>query len=331
MKKFLLVLMSLFICCLSFANDGYFSFAGGNLTVDGKESSIRMQEETIHIRFEDDFYEVTVDFTFYNPGKEKTLSVAFPVLMEGEVSGVTAQIYDFQCWTDGRKEKFDCKPIIHQFKKEVLFQNAYVRKIKFKKQGYTTTKVQYKCSYGAYVMNSSGEYLFGTGKTWNGNIGKMVIQIENNLFEKRFDTVFMNDEDISKDFKRISETLYETVKYDVEPNDLKDKIQFLLADTSEVSIYTFPKKFFYMDRLVYEDDVFWLNKKQLRLVRNLIYAWHGYEFSSKDINDYLRKSQENQEWRRPYEINPNFSENDLSDIEKINIKFLLEQEKKWSY
>ena len=46
-----------------FANDTFFSLSGGNLVPVNEESvSIEMREETITLDFQENFYEVTVDF-----------------------------------------------------------------------------------------------------------------------------------------------------------------------------------------------------------------------------------------------------------------------------
>ncbi len=56
-----------------------------------------------------------------------------------------------------------------------------------------------------------------------------------------------------------------------------------------------------------------LPKEQLRYLRNLVYAKHGYIFKSEDLKNYF----ENFSWYRP---NPKFSEDDFSREEKIFIK-----------
>lgn len=69
-------------------------------------------------------------------------------------------------------------------------------------------------------------------------------------------------------------------------------------------------------RLLTENDVIGLSKKDLRIMRNWIYARHGYIFKRKDLQMYFSKF----EWYHakytdiPYNL--------LSDIEQKNIEFI---------
>jgi hypothetical protein len=73
----------------------------------------------------------------------------------------------------------------------------------------------------------------------------------------------------------------------------------------------------------------WLNKytdlysklpEELRLLRNEIYARHGYVFKSQDLNEYFEK----QSW---YKENPQFTENRLSEKEKYLKEKIINLEK----
>lgn len=61
-------------------------------------------------------------------------------------------------------------------------------------------------------------------------------------------------------------------------------------------------------------------KDQLRLVRNYVYAFHGYKFKSEDLQKFFG----NFTW---YKINPYFSEEDFSTAEKAFIKKIQNLEK----
>lgn len=64
-----------------------------------------------------------------------------------------------------------------------------------------------------------------------------------------------------------------------------------------------------------------LTKQEYRILRNLIYAKHGYDFKSTDLRNLFSKYS----W---YKVNPNFSENDFSAEEKDCIKRIQEKENK---
>ena len=88
-----------------FANDTFFSLSGGNLVPVNEESvSIEMKEETITLDFQENFYEVTVDFTFYNSGDTETLSVGFPFFAPGNLG--ERKNFDFKCCTNGEETSF---------------------------------------------------------------------------------------------------------------------------------------------------------------------------------------------------------------------------------
>ena len=88
----------------------------------------------------------------------------------------------------------------------------------------------------------------------------------------------------------------------------------------------FPAYFQFNKKVVAKSEFKWYTKEQLRLVRNAIYALHGYNFQSVDLREYFNSV--GKYWNPPYEINPNFSESDLSYYEKTNIQNLLEEENK---
>ena len=61
------------------------------------------------------------------------------------------------------------------------------------------------------------------------------------------------------------------------------------------------------------------SKEDLRLLRNLVFAKHGYKFKSEDLQKIFNQF----EW---YKENPNFSENDFSPAEKKLIEQILRYE-----
>ena len=78
MKGFLFTLLILLQSSILFANDGAY-FMSGNQLVPIKESSVQVRKEVLSLkRVQNDFLEVTVDYTFFNPEKtSKTILVGF--------------------------------------------------------------------------------------------------------------------------------------------------------------------------------------------------------------------------------------------------------------
>lgn len=64
-----------------------------------------------------------------------------------------------------------------------------------------------------------------------------------------------------------------------------------------------------------------MSKKDLRLLRNIFYAKHGYIFKSEDLKNIF----ESFEWYKP---NTKFTEDEFLDYEKIVIEKILKEEKK---
>ena len=83
-----------------------------------------------------------------------------------------------------------------------------------------------------------------------------------------------------------------------------------------VGTYLYPSNTDYItDDFLADQDA-----KTLPLLRNEIYARHGYMFKKKEYQNYFKST----DWYRP---NPNFSENLFNSIEKANIKKIKEYEK----
>jgi len=78
MKGFLFTLLILLQSSILFANDGAY-FMSGNQLIPIKETSVQVRKEILSLkRVQNDFLEVTVDYTFFNPEKTaKTILVGF--------------------------------------------------------------------------------------------------------------------------------------------------------------------------------------------------------------------------------------------------------------
>lgn len=70
------------------------------------------------------------------------------------------------------------------------------------------------------------------------------------------------------------------------------------------------------NRLLTERDVIGLSKKELRIMRNCIYARHGYSFRSQDLQNYFSKF----DWYHPRYTEVPYSL--LSEVEQRNIELI---------
>ena len=84
MPKNILILMFLLLGTSLFANDTYYFMSAGQLVpTEETDVEVEMQEEIISIVLEQKYYEVTVDFFFYNYGDSVDLEIGFPFFCTG--------------------------------------------------------------------------------------------------------------------------------------------------------------------------------------------------------------------------------------------------------
>jgi protein involved in sex pheromone biosynthesis len=69
------------------------------------------------------------------------------------------------------------------------------------------------------------------------------------------------------------------------------------------------------ERVLEYEDIRSLSKKELRIVRNWIFATHGYKFKSKDLRDYFSQK----DWYEPRYSNVSAS---LTAVEQQNVAFI---------
>ncbi len=337
-KKAFITIVSFLIFQFAFANDTYFALVGGTLIPQSeKDISVEMKEEVITINCQNSFYEVTVDFTFYNHGDTVNLVVGFPFFVPG-ITNQPAKIFGFKCWTDGIETSFEDLPIIRSFDldKKYELENAYARTVSFEKGKFTTTKISYKATYpGGMGGYETASYLYGTGSSWKNSIGKITLRIINNLNNLFLSSITMGSvqgkgeySEVKNKFIKKNDNTFEAVFYDIEP-DYKNVFTIWFEDIlNDVGPKRFPAHFLYNKKIAAPDDLLWYRKDQLRIVRNAIYAIHGYSFKSKDLQDFF--NYRGTEWRPSYQerINKGFSESEMTDIEKKNIEIILAEEKR---
>ena len=329
MKKLFTFVMFIFLAGTAFANDTYFFTSGGNLIpAEETDISVEMKSEIISIVLQPKYYEVTVDFEFYNNGRTVDLLVGFPYFEAG--IGGHGKLYDFKCWTNGELKDFSDTPIIRNFSKDNYnaeeLENAYTRTITFPAKSITNTTVKYKSEYGRDTEGYIIKYLYGTGSSWKNSIGNITLILENNLPYDNPNGFRLPKGDATA-FSRIADNKWEAHFSDIEP-DYTDCITIhtkdILEDTGPKCFPLYGYKF--RDVKASEGWLFWYTKPQLRILRNTIYALHGYDFKSADLKQLF--AEWGQYWAPKYEVNPDFTEDELSEIEKYNIQLLYKEEQR---
>lgn len=110
-----------------------------------------------------------------------------------------------------------------------------------------------------------------------------------------------------------------TVEYDedehIEEDEFQPDDEYYSDDEADQDILFKTQYDFACERLVTEEDLVGLDKDDLRIMRNWIFARHGYIFKSQDLKDYF----EMLPW-----YNPRYTDvsSMLSNIEKKNIEFI---------
>jgi hypothetical protein len=322
MKKFLFLLNILFLNNL-YANDAWVNSSGGSFALfNSKNPNIQMASETIKIDLYNNYYEMDIEFYFFNYGETIELQVSFPEYTWGTTD--VKNISSFETTVNNKKVDFEIiqnSNFSPSYNSNSSFniKSWYVRNVVFEANNYTITRVRYKANYSGAGSYNTIVYLYGTGSTWKDKIDQMKIEVTNHTdyWLKKF---------------------YIPPEYKLERrnnNAIEINIKDIIAninDTFSITFSRFPafemppysiseKRWRLRDELITFDELVLLNKEQLRILRNSIYAYHGYVFRSIDLRDYFNS----QEW---YKLNNYFSENLFSENERINLENIIGEENK---
>lgn len=321
-----------FLTITLFGNDYYYhQLSGGTLApANNNETYVELVDEVIVFELFDGYYAVTVDFNFYNHGKEVELLVGFPYVVdtEGRTSFTTlGSIYDFQTWVNGSYVETKNSPIdIDLSDQKMLGVNyAYTKEVTFPSHEYIKTKVNYNAKYGVDGGYWLASYLYGSGKGWFNCIGKAKVIIKNSskywIYGIRLGMPSHNNKPLNNEY----------IKHYWNNNDLEfmlENIEPEYNDTIEILLwlpmFDFGPKplpyFYYCNEIFKQNDLWYLTKEELRILRNLFYAIHGYNFKDASLTNYFLSN------FGFYEINHEFTENMLTEIEKRNIDIIRSEE-----
>jgi len=342
---FALVLVPCSALCDEAAIDVY----GGSAKLkDGNATEIRMDSETVRIELGQSIYTVDATFEFYNEGGTTTVTVGFPQFGEGYIGPKGVQnFYSFQTWVNG----IECQvKRVHgailtvderiispdeltpeRRKMTPYYERKWlVKEVTFPSQEKTITRVRYSAPYGTW---DSAVYLYGTGRSWKGNIGEARFIVKSTpkawLYNFDFGKWAGGRYHVRKyGISRLSEYECELVLRNFKPEEWES---FSMGSSTHAHPWTdFDTGTFcegqgweYDKKVIPDEMLDMLSSKQLRLFRNTFYAVHGKIFQSQELNNYFKNEQ-----RSCYKPNPDFKESDLNDIEKANIQKIADYEKK---
>ena len=334
MKKVALCFVLVFLAGFCFSNDTLIQKSvGGNEYIIGKAENIFIESEVLTIDLYDDYYHVSVDYVFRNDGDQAVLEVGFPEIEYAKNSdAVTPVISNLPEWQKIRNFKTSVNGLSPKVEIEdadiAIKPNSYEKIRHFYKKTVTfpakqenNIHVEYDSDYGKDHGQYHAEYLLGSAVCWEKIENLKVIAVLNSeqIF---FDTVPAISDNEPADFKIDTENNLRKIilSYTNLKLELNTKLYFIVENENKA---IFGNSWdYYFDYKVYPRYMFeLLTKEQLRLSRNSIYAFHGYKFKDKKLDErfsifsfYKDNTEE-------------FSEASFNDKERKNLELIKSVEK----
>jgi hypothetical protein len=297
-----------------------------------KSIDIKMQKEVLMINYGPNNWTVDVEYEFFNAGLAREEQIAFVsanMTYSKNDNRYSSDLGDFSTLVNGEKIEAQKKA------DKENDQDFYLYKMRFNK-GINYIKHHYSLM-GAYIFNPLSRgffYKLTTGGNWaGGNIGDLKITVNlpvavfvtqyNKFFtvdgtcrlgqsnigedENPIKYTFINNGNIS--FLAQNYTPQEDIHIEIEGTGIVLRKEIILvapAINMQMLIYG--------DLADQADKLKNLNKQQLSLLRNAIYAWHGYSFKNAELTSFFSKYA----WYIPLEA----QEIELSTEEKNNVDLI---------
>lgn len=260
--------------------------------MDEGETSVRMISERIEITAAPGSYLVDVEFRFMGGDMDETIRVGFPSWGWG---GGDSRVINFQTWVDEEEAAFELErgtPAEYErLGPSGAFDTWYVKTVEFPAGEVTTTRVQYRNAWGHLSGYERGGYLYGTGRSWAGSIGRIdvVINLHDDIWLR---SLLLCPHDCTADSVETApegaRTLVATIR-NVEPGP-DDEIRFLVSGEQPwIPMMESGTERSFAYRAWSESGVHKYTLEQLRVLRNYFFARLGYEFRSEDLAAYFAK------------------------------------------
>ncbi len=358
MKKSVIILFDLLFSLLLFSNDGAY-FASGNQLSPIEETDISITKEVLDIvrtteygkdGYAKDYLSIMVDYTFYNPKKQKTLLVGFeaspPVgdVDDRSVNGEHPYIKDFTVMMNNTLLAYNvATPSENRDGYYVYHFNATF------KQGLNKIIHTYKFPLSNSVMTRYNfDYILTAAKRWaNKQIDDFTLNIDLGNNESFYiENAFFSDKDPwqVEDGRRINHANRFTDSFSNEvtqfitfskgisfsKKNFKPKGELSIVSPNELFYYSY--NFDYLNHNLpktisldgeYPTRTKAANENSFKILRNLPFAIRGYVFKTKMIQDYYLT----QKWYKP---NPSYqaTSTSLNAIEKQWLEQIMQKSKK---
>lgn len=344
MKKVAISLVLLFLACACFANDTLVQKnTGGNDYIIGEAKDIIIESEILQIDLFDDYYHVSVDYVFRNEGAEAVLEVGFPEIEYYKTTDdVTPVILDdpkrlklsnFKTSVNGVNQKVEIedadiyiKPKVHSKESWENIRHFYKKTVTFPAKQKTNIHVEYDTSYGSSYWFHIADYLLGSAICWGGIENLKVIAVLNstNSFlafpSNNFSYCMKENTPVDIHVETENELRKLILSYKDLNLELGTKLKFATDRTSS-GIFGLPWDYTF-NVCVYPRAMFeMLTKEQLRLSRNMVFAFHGYKFKDKKLEERFKEF-----WFYKDDAK-SFSESSFNDKERANLELIMSVEK----
>jgi hypothetical protein len=320
MKHFLISLLFIFSIGTIKANDAFLGSRGGNVFPIIRNESIRMVKEEIKIVMGKDSCRVYCKFWFKNMGtKAENVFMGFPNYFEDIAQG-SNPLRDFTCTVNGQKTEFDKQTQtteVENIPDLKRYEKWFCWNVQFKPGETVLVENNYNGDLGGSADGTcSFSYLIGTAQTWSSTIanGKVVFDYSKIASKAFVDTTFYSDK---------------TLPIGIERNIYNDSTVFSYNnylpkwdETLKVNLLCYWKcpygelqKIFTESPTLGNIKIKTLSNQTLRLMRNEVFARHGYIFSDTKLKNYFTS----QSWYKP---DPTFNPNQLNEFELLFLKYI---------
>jgi hypothetical protein len=312
--------------------------------------------------------DVTFDFFNDGPDEKVKLGFPVVRLNPDKATISDEMAYDFKSYVNGEAiPKYTIREdSLDVFGDRTIYKYVkwFIRDVTFPANKHTASRVTYKAEYSHNAGPLVAGYIYGTGRFWRNGIEKMTVII-NHGDDVLIDLVRFG---VSADEKSVRSPKFTwkangRYTYELEKITPKNKNEqiFIFVVPFESGLYgdywgqfgisgdyftqsnmrrgldirhdpeNPDHRWVWDEHLLYKNpsDIQLFTKNQIRLFINFFSAMHGYDFKNQQYKDYFQKlDQLYDKNSKKYKVNPNFTENDFNEVERKNVNYLLNLEKK---
>ena len=156
--------------------------------------------------------------------------------------------------------------------------------------------------------------IYGVLKTGNNNDNVMIIYCPEGV--ERFDLIVEDNSTISGSWRKYNDWKDVIAGGDNYRRKLDVEMRSVYNADNNQNLYDYPHT---SERLLTESDLLGKSKDEIKIMRNEIFARHGYIFKNKELNEYFSSKN----WYHPKSSDVT---SELSEIEIKNIEFLKKHE-----